>query len=72
MPKNTRVARLRPACLMMFGLLIESLAQSLPEQVCSANGEYRKFRLELPDNPLSVSTLVMEYEDGSLVPMVSG
>lgn len=55
----------------LFGPLIEGLAKSLPEQVQSINGEYRKFRLEMPQEPLYVSTLVMENEDGSLIPMVS-
>ena len=56
----------------LFGPLIEKLAQAIPEQVRSVNGEYRKFRLDIPQEPLCVSTIVMEYEDGTLVPMVSG
>jgi hypothetical protein len=56
----------------LFGPLIESLAQAIPEQVRSVNGEYRKFRLAIPQEPLCVSTIVMEYEDGTLIPMVSG
>ena len=56
----------------LFGPLIEKLAQSMPEQVRSVNGEYRKFRLDIPQEPLCVSTIVMEYEDGTLIPMVSG
>ena len=55
----------------LFGSLIEKLAQSIPEQVRSVNGEYEKFRLDLPEAPLCISTIVMEYEDGSLVPMVA-
>ena len=55
----------------LFGPLIEQLAQAVPEQICSVNGEYRKFRLELPQEPLCISTIVMENEDGTLVPMVS-
>ena len=56
----------------LFGPLIEKLAQSIPEQARSINGEYVKFRLDLPEAPLCISTIVMEYEDGSLVPMVAG
>jgi hypothetical protein len=56
----------------LFGPLIESLAQSIPEQVRSVEGEYQPFRLDVPQEPLCVSTLVMQIEDGSLVPMVSG
>lgn len=55
----------------LFGALIEKLAQSIPEQVRSVNGEYQNFRLELPEAPLCVSTIVMENEDGTLVPTVS-
>jgi hypothetical protein len=32
----------------LFGPLIEKLAQAIPEQVRSVNGEYRKFRLDIP------------------------
>ncbi len=56
----------------LFGPLIERLAQSIPEQVRSVNGEYQKFRLEIPNEPLCVSTIVMENEDGTLVPMITG
>lgn len=55
----------------LFGPLIEKLAQSIPEQARSVNGEYQKFRLDLPQDPLCVSTVVVEYEDGTLVPLVS-
>lgn len=56
----------------LFGPLIEQLAQSIPEQLHSVNGEYRRFRLDIPQEPLCVSTIIMESEDGSLVPMMSG
>jgi hypothetical protein len=56
----------------LFGPLIETLARSIPEQVRSVDGEYQTFRLDIPQEPLCVSTIVMETEDGSLVPMVSG
>ena len=56
----------------LFGPLIESLAQSIPEQVRSVEGKYQTFRLDIPQQPLCVATIVMEIEDGSLVPMVSG
>lgn len=32
---------------------------------------YKKFRMNLPESPLCVTTVVMEFEDGRLVPMVS-
>ena len=55
----------------LFGPLMEQLAKELPEQVRSKNGDYKGFRLRLPQDPLTVVTVVMENEDGSLVPMVS-
>lgn len=55
----------------LFGPLIEILAKSVPTQARSINGEYQHFRLDMPEAPLSVTTLVMEYEDGTLVPMIS-
>jgi len=55
----------------LFGSLIELLAQSIPEQIRCINGEYQKFQLELPQEPLCVSTVVMEKENGDLVPLVS-
>ena len=55
----------------LFGPLMDSLAKGLPEQLRSLQGDYSKFRLELSDSPLCVTTVVMEYEDGRLEPMVS-
>lgn len=55
----------------LFGPLIEILAKSIPEQICSENGEYRPLPIVMPKAPLSVTTIVMEYEDGTLVPMMS-
>lgn len=55
----------------LFSELIEKLADSIPIQLRNSKDGYEQFRLVLPDNPLCVTTVVMEYEDGSLVPMVS-
>lgn len=55
----------------LFGPLIEHLARTVPEQLSCVDGEYKVFRLELPQEPLLVSTIVMENEDGTLVPLVS-
>lgn len=55
----------------LFGPLIEQLASFLPEQLRSYDGDYKSFRMELPQDPLCVTTVVMEYEDGTLIPMVS-
>lgn len=56
----------------MFGPLMDELEKALPEQLRSYDGGYRPFRLGLPQSPLCVTTVVMEYEDGQLVPMVAG
>lgn len=55
----------------LFGLLMDEMAENLPMQVRSLDGEYIQFKLDQPQNPLAVTTLVMEYDDGRLVPMVS-
>ena len=57
---------------VLFKYVIDGLDASLPEQLRCVDGDYEKFRLKLPEDPLCVTTIVMEYEDGSLVPMVSG
>lgn len=55
----------------IFGPLLEKLANSIPEQLRCYQGEYKKFRLNLPDVPLAVTTVIIERDDGSLVPMIS-
>lgn len=55
----------------LFSPLLEHLARTVPEQLSCVDGEYKVFRLELPQEPLLVSTIVMENEDGTLLPMVA-
>lgn len=55
----------------LFSSLIEELAGQIPEQLRSIDGDYIKFKLELPEEPLCVTTLVIEFEDGRLEPMMS-
>lgn len=55
----------------LFGQLIEQVADDLPTQVRSVNGEYQQFKLPLPESPLTVTTLVLEREDGTQIPLVS-
>lgn len=55
----------------LFGPLIEELAKEMPTQLRSVDGEYKPFRIDLPQDPLMVMTVVLEYEDGRLVPMIS-
>lgn len=55
----------------LFSQLLEKLADSLPQQLRSCADGYEQFRLELPQDPLCVTTVIMEYDDGRLIPMVS-
>jgi hypothetical protein len=55
----------------LFYQLVERLVAELPEQVVSVNGEFRKTKLMAPESPLMVTTLVLEKEDGTLVPYIS-
>jgi len=55
----------------LFEPLIEQLASSIPEQLRSYDGDYDSFRLDLPQDPLCVTTVIMEYENGTQIPMVS-
>ena len=55
----------------LFGQLIESLATGLPDQLREVEGEYVQFKLELPQEPLCVTTVIIEHDDGRLMPMVS-
>lgn len=55
---------------VLFGPLMNQLGKDLPQQARSENGEYVEFRLELGDSPLTVTTIVVEYEDGRLAPIV--
>lgn len=55
----------------LFGSLIEQLANELPTQIRSVAGQYRQFRLALPESPLTVTTVVLEREDGTQTPLIS-
>jgi hypothetical protein len=55
----------------LFGPLIEQLAKEIPTQLRYVDGEFKPFRLDLPQDPLTVMTVVLEYDDGRLVPMIS-
>jgi len=45
--------------------------QDLPQQLRSIGGEYEQFFMKLSKEPLCVTTVVIEREDGALVPMTS-
>lgn len=55
----------------LFGPLIDKLAKSLPEQVCTVNGDYQELSLKIPREPLCVSTVIRENEDGTFAPLLS-
>jgi hypothetical protein len=55
----------------LFGPLMEQLAKEMPIQLRSVDGEFKPFRIDLLQDLLMVMTVVLEYEDGRLVPMIS-
>ena len=57
---------------ILFGNVMDMIANEFPEQLRSIKDEYQRFKLELPESPLCVTTIVIEKSDGQLVPMVSG
>lgn len=56
---------------VLFGPLFNKLEGAVPQQVRTTNDGYEAFGLKLPEDPLTVTTVVMEFNDGRLVPMVS-
>jgi hypothetical protein len=56
---------------ILVGPLLEKLATSLPEQLREVEGEYQPFTLQMPEAPLTVLTVIVEYPDGRLLPMVN-
>lgn len=56
---------------VLVGPLLEKLASSVPEQLREVDGEYRPFKLQMPEAPLTVLTVVVEHPDGRLVPMLN-
>lgn len=57
---------------VLFGPLFKKLEESVPQQVRVSKNGYVAFSLPLSEDPLTVTTVVMEFEDGRLVPMVAG
>lgn len=56
---------------LLVGPMLEKLAASIPEQLREVNGEYKSFKLQMPDSPLAVITVVIERPDGQLVPVLN-
>jgi len=57
--------------LALVGPLLKNLASSVPKQLHEVNDEYRRFKLQIPELPLTVLTVVIEYSDVRLVRMRS-
>ena len=55
----------------LFGPLLDKLAAGMPEQMRPVNGEYQRFHLKMSGDPLTVTTFVIEREDGTLTPQVA-
>lgn len=56
---------------VLFEPVMKVAEEDLPDQVRSVRGDYESFRMKLPADPLCVTTIVIEREDGALVPMLS-
>lgn len=56
--------------VQLFRALIDRLEANLPEQVLCIDGGYKTFILKIPQQPLRITTLVIEQSDGQLVPVL--
>lgn len=54
----------------LFEPVLKRVAASIPQQMRTFDGDYQSFTLELPQDPLTVTTVVIEHDDGRLVPLV--
>lgn len=52
----------------VFGDLLDEIA-AMPTQLRSVGGQYKQFRLRTPESPRYLMTVVIEQEDGRLVPV---
>jgi hypothetical protein len=55
----------------LFEHIFAALGEDLPMQVRSIGGEYQQYRLQVPRDPLCVTTCVVEHADGTLTPLIS-
>lgn|SRR5574340_88646 len=55
----THVSGLDEQHSLVFGPLVEEFARQVPDQLRSVRGEYQPFKPELPENPLTVTTIVV-------------
>jgi len=61
----------RDASAHLFGDLINRLEVALPEQLLCSDGQYRVLQLKIPQEPLMITTVVIEQNDGRLVPVLN-
>lgn len=61
----------RDASAHLFGDLINRLEVTLPEQLLCSDGQYRVLQLKIPQEPLMITTVVIEQNDGRLVPVLN-
>lgn len=55
----------------LFRELINELEADLPEQVvCHGGAQYKGFRASIPQEPLVITTVVIEQKDGLLIPVL--
>ncbi len=55
---------------ILFGDVMNAIEKQFPEQLRVINEDYEKFKIELSESPLCVTTVVIEHSNGDLVPMV--
>jgi hypothetical protein len=53
-----------------YGPLIDQIERELPKGIRSVDGNYEQFSIKIPQQPLIVTTVVYEREDGELVARV--
>jgi len=61
----------RDACTHLFGDLINRLEVSLPEQLLCSEGDYTVLQPKISQEPLMITTVVIEQNDGRLVPVLN-
>lgn len=56
---------------ILFKQVMDLIAGALPEQMNSVGEGYQRSKLELPESPLCITTILIEKDDGRIVPMIS-
>ncbi|AVF39992.1 hypothetical protein AL486_09950 [Pandoraea apista] len=55
----------------LVGPLLDKLAADIPEQAHASEDGYSVFSMKMPEDPLTVLTVVIEQSDGRLVPLLT-